>query len=196
MRRAVQRVGAGGAVERVAHGNLVADDEHAAVGESSSARNPARTGARRRRGSRRRETARSSWPCFHSRYVLERFAFEVADVDVVEERLLDERNVSRSPSAISAVSRVRGKRVCTQASSGKCATCSPRRLAPPGRGRSAGPHGRVAVDAPLHVQHDSPCRARTKRRTARRRTARAARRRGRSGRARAERSSDGCSPDD
>ena len=66
---------------------------------------------------------------------------------------------SRPPSAISAVSRVRGKRVCTQASSGKCATCSPE---PPASSRPRSVSATGTAGSPLTRRSmfsvDSPCR--------------------------------------
>ena len=65
----------------------------------------------------------------HLAVARERRALELADLDVVEPRLDLDRDVAGPPSASSAVSCVRGKRVCTQRSSSTFASCAPSSLA-------------------------------------------------------------------
>src|SRR5687768_6845189 len=94
VRRPVERVGTGGAVERVAHRDLVADNEHAPVRRGEESAERLRVAARGVvEAFAAREGLAARVPVLPGTVVLEHRAFELSEVDVVEERLDEQRDV-------------------------------------------------------------------------------------------------------
>src|SRR5215210_914851 len=96
VRRAVEVVGAGGGVQRIAHRDLVADDEDAWFPPCEEALERGRVAAsgvvERLAAGERLVAAVRALP---GTVVVDRPPLEVAERDVVEQRLLEERNATR-----------------------------------------------------------------------------------------------------
>jgi hypothetical protein len=112
MRRRVEIVGAGGRVERVADRDLVRDDEDRALGPRDELREratvPPRDVVEALAAGKRIAASVRALP---RAVVVDRHAFELADVDVVEERLLDERDLATRERELGRLARAPEARV-------------------------------------------------------------------------------------
>ena len=151
--RAVERVGAGGAVQRVAERDLVADDEHRLPVTLEQLAESAHVPERGRvEALAARERALAAELALYAAVLVEVAALELAHVDVVEEQLRLERNLPALERDPGRFRRPREARVDAGVERDvRHLVAQPVRLLPPLL-RQRDVDGRVAVDAPLHVE--------------------------------------------